>query len=88
MLMIADARNNEIGRANRDNVQSFLSSLAVYPFSRSSSIVSTRTSRTPLTRLAAEHLGMTLVDVQLLVAHARREADHPGFRVSDAFLQH
>ena len=27
------ARDNEIGQANRDNVNQFLSSLAVYPFS-------------------------------------------------------
>src|SRR3979411_1092138 len=30
----------------------------------------------------AELLGMTLADVQLLVAHARNEADHPSFKVS------
>ena len=30
----------------------------------------------------AERLGMTLAEVQLLVAHARREAEHEGFRVS------
>ena len=28
----ADAREREIGTANRENVQRFLSSLAVYPF--------------------------------------------------------
>jgi len=55
-----DARDNEIGRANRDNVQRLLSSLATYPFT--------------------ERLGMTLTDVQLLVAHARNEADHPAFK--------
>ena len=32
----------------------------------------------------AERLGMTLAEVQLLVAHARREADHEGFKASGA----
>jgi|SRR5450432_4157203 len=32
----------------------------------------------------AERLGMTLADVQLLIAHARNEADHPGFKASAA----
>lgn len=55
-----DARENEIGLLNRDNVQRFLSSMAIYPFT--------------------ERLGMTIQDVQLLVAHARNEADHPAFK--------
>jgi len=34
------------------------------------------------TVLTAERLGMGITDVQLLVAHARNEADHPSFKVS------
>ena len=32
--MEQDERDNRIGTANRDNVRSFLSSLAIYPFSK------------------------------------------------------
>lgn len=34
LTMGQDERDNKIGAANRDNVRSFLSSLAIYPFSK------------------------------------------------------
>ncbi|OBT57341.1 hypothetical protein VE04_02528 [Pseudogymnoascus sp. 24MN13] len=56
-----DERERRIGTENRDNVQSFLSSLAIYPLT--------------------ERLGMAPNDAQLLIAHARNEADNPAFKI-------
>ncbi|KAL2109216.1 hypothetical protein VUR80DRAFT_2803 [Thermomyces stellatus] len=53
-------RERAIGRANRDNVQRLLSSMAIYPFT--------------------EFLGMSISEVQLLVAQARSEASNPAFK--------
>ncbi|QSZ33890.1 hypothetical protein DSL72_005464 [Monilinia vaccinii-corymbosi] len=58
---LTDPREHDIGTANRENVQQFLGSIAVYPFT--------------------ERLGMSIQDVQLLVAQARREADDPALKV-------
>lgn len=49
-----DAREKEVGTANRENMSHLLSSLAIYPFT--------------------ERLGMSITEVQVLLAQARREA--------------
>ncbi|KFY51877.1 hypothetical protein V497_08780 [Pseudogymnoascus sp. VKM F-4516 (FW-969)] len=75
-----DERERRIGVENRDNVQSFLSSLAIYPLSMSPGSGHRLTEVAVNTILTAERLGMAANDVQLLIAHARNEADHPAFK--------
>jgi len=74
----AEQRENEIGIANRENVQRMLSSLAVHPFterlgyicqSQNHFCVLIRNNRIPI------------ADVHLLVAQARLEADNPALKV-------
>jgi hypothetical protein len=77
-----DERERRIGVENRDNVQSFLSSLAIYPLSMLPGSGHRLTQVAVNTILTAERLGMAANDVQLLIAHARNEADHPAFKVS------
>jgi hypothetical protein len=55
-----DAREKEVGIANRENMSHLLSSLAIYPFT--------------------ERLGMSITEVQVLLAQARREAQNPSFK--------
>ncbi|POS80570.1 hypothetical protein DHEL01_v201032 [Diaporthe helianthi] len=55
-----DAREKEVGSANRENMSHLLSSLAIYPFT--------------------ERLGMSISEVQVLLAQARREAQSPSLK--------
>lgn len=55
-----DAREKEVGTANRENMSHLLSSLAIYPFT--------------------ERLNMSITEVQVLLAQARREAQNPSFK--------
>ncbi|KFY85035.1 hypothetical protein V500_08769 [Pseudogymnoascus sp. VKM F-4518 (FW-2643)] len=79
-----DERERRIGAENRDNVQSFLSSLAIYPLSMLLCSNRRLTESAVNTTPTAERLGMTPNDVQLLIAHARNEADHPAFKSTKA----
>jgi hypothetical protein len=75
----AAERQRNVGAANRGNVQRLLSSLAVYPFTQFLRWVSRPGDYRGADR---EHLSMSLDDVHLLVAQARREADDPAFKVN------
>ncbi|KAG8167315.1 hypothetical protein KVR01_003004 [Diaporthe batatas] len=55
-----DAREKEVGAANRENMSHLLSSLAIYPFT--------------------ERLGMSINEVQVLLAQARRDAQDPSLK--------
>lgn len=55
-----DAREKEVGTANRENMSHLLSSLAIYPFT--------------------ERLGMSITELQVLLAQARRDAQNPGLK--------
>lgn len=72
-----DPREYNIGTANRENVQQFLGSMALYPFTE-------RLGQVPLSHY--NHFNLTyprmpIQDVQLLVAQARGEADDPSLKV-------
>ncbi|KAL1864227.1 hypothetical protein Daus18300_007824 [Diaporthe australafricana] len=60
MAFGGDAREKEVGTANRENMSHLLSSLALYPFT--------------------ERLNMSITEVQVLLAQARREAQDPAFK--------
>ena len=55
-----DAREKEVGTANRENMSHLLSSLAIYPFT--------------------ERLHMSITEVQVLLAQARRDAQNPSLK--------
>lgn len=55
-----DAREKEVGTANRENMSHLLSSLAIYPFT--------------------ERLGMSITEIQVLLAQARRDAQDPRLK--------
>ncbi len=74
-----DAREHDIGAANRENVRRLLSSLAIYPFTENLGWVR-RGPVAPRRRLTAGD-SMTIADLQVLVAQARAEADNPAFKV-------
>lgn len=55
-----DAREKEVGTANRENMSHLLGSLAIYPFT--------------------ERLQMSITEVQVLLAQARRDAQNPSLK--------
>jgi hypothetical protein len=75
---IAEQRDYDIGVANQENVQRFLSSLAIYPFTERLGYVSQDLNACEYSNIL---YSMTIGDVHLLVAQARQEAADPGFKV-------
>lgn len=84
-----DARDRAIGAANQENVHRLLASLAMYPLTQLLGCV-TRAVSCPKRVLVGltdqkkkknRRPRMSLADVQLLVAQARREADNPALKV-------